>query len=176
MCGSRENPQLVQGYLEQTIDPDKVKSEPIPKKNPGPVFTAVADNLMETVMQPDVDVVIHFYSRADDRCVHSPHCTPISDPTKDWYRGSRRPPSHGNSSRATMGSQPRSHALTPPFWRERSRVSAPPVKKCRILEDLSLRTDHAVSMWCATQKPVACIRWVAQAVARGARAQAGVLW
>jgi hypothetical protein len=117
VCGSRENPQLVQGYLEQTIDPDKVKSEPIPKKNPGPVFTAVADNLMETVMQPDVDVVIHFYSRADDRCVHSPHCTPISDPTKDWYRGSRRPPSHGNSSRATMGSQPRSHALTPPFWR-----------------------------------------------------------
>jgi hypothetical protein len=59
--------KLVQGYLEQTIDPDKVKSEPIPKKNPGPLFAAVADNLMETVMQPDADVVIHFYSRADDR-------------------------------------------------------------------------------------------------------------
>ena len=58
--------KLVQGYLEQTIDPDKVKSEPIPKKNPGPLFTAVADNLMQTVMQPDADVVIHFYSRADD--------------------------------------------------------------------------------------------------------------
>lgn len=59
--------KLVEGYLEQTIDPDKVKSEPIPKKNPGPLFVAVADNLMQTVMQPDADVVIHFYSRADDR-------------------------------------------------------------------------------------------------------------
>lgn len=39
-------------------------SQPIPseKENLGPVFDVVADNLIETVMDPTHDVVVHFYA------------------------------------------------------------------------------------------------------------------
>jgi len=59
--------KLIQGYMEQTIDPDKVRSQKPPEKNEGPLYRAVADTLMADALQPDYDVVLHFYSDTDDK-------------------------------------------------------------------------------------------------------------
>jgi hypothetical protein len=61
--------KLVAGYLEQSLKPDKVKSEKVPdaKKNRGPVYKVVSDNLMETVLDAERDVVLHVYSKTDEK-------------------------------------------------------------------------------------------------------------
>lgn len=42
-----------------------LKSEPVPKKNPGPVIRLVGDTLIETVSNPDKDVLL---------AIHAPNC------------------------------------------------------------------------------------------------------
>ena len=62
--------KLVQGYVSQdkNLEPDKVRSEPLPKRNPGPsgVYDVVADNLISFSMDEKVDSVIHFYAAFDE--------------------------------------------------------------------------------------------------------------
>lgn len=63
--------RLVQGFLSQDRNvihnPDKLRSEPIPKENYGPVYDVVGDNLLQIVLDPKKDVVIHFYSPMDEK-------------------------------------------------------------------------------------------------------------
>jgi len=61
--------KLVAGYLEQSLKPDKVKSERVPdaKQNRGPVYKVVSDNLIETVLDAERDVVLHVYSKTDEK-------------------------------------------------------------------------------------------------------------
>mmetsp|Transcript_16163 Transcript_16163/g.41293 ORF Transcript_16163/g.41293 Transcript_16163/m.41293 type:complete len:778 (+) Transcript_16163:219-2552(+) len=61
--------RLAEGVLANTVRPDKVTSQRIPaeKDNLGPVYDVVADNLIETVMDPTHDVVVHFYAEFDDK-------------------------------------------------------------------------------------------------------------
>ena len=63
--------RLVDGFISQdrTVvhSPDKLRSQPIPKENLGPVFDVVGENLMRVVLDPKKDVVIHFYSPMDDK-------------------------------------------------------------------------------------------------------------
>lgn len=61
--------RLTDGVLANSLKPDKVASQkvPDPKDNLGPVFEVVADNLIETVMDKEYDVVVHFYAEFDEK-------------------------------------------------------------------------------------------------------------
>ncbi|QDZ24310.1 protein disulfide isomerase [Chloropicon primus] len=65
--------RLVEGFVgrDKTVlgSPDKLRSEPVPSResNVGPVYDVVGENLMEVVLDPTKDVVIHFYSPMDDK-------------------------------------------------------------------------------------------------------------
>eukprot|EP00898_Chlorokybus_atmophyticus_P003168 jgi/Chlat1/3852/Chrsp26S04155 len=59
--------KLVEAYSSRSITPDHIRSEPAPVNDAGPVCTVVADTLMQTVMNPEKDVVIAFYAEMDDK-------------------------------------------------------------------------------------------------------------
>ena len=64
--------RLARGFVARVGDallsPDKLRSEPVPSKakNLGPVYDVVGENLLEVVLDPRKDVVIHFYSPVDE--------------------------------------------------------------------------------------------------------------
>lgn len=64
--------RLARGFVARVGDallsPDKLRSKPVPSKakNLGPVYDVVGENLLEVVLDPRKDVVIHFYSPVDE--------------------------------------------------------------------------------------------------------------
>ena len=52
-------------YLAINLKPDKIQSLRIPAEDVGPVYTVVADSLIQTANMPNHDVVVHFFADFD---------------------------------------------------------------------------------------------------------------
>ena len=59
--------KTVERFLLNSVEPDHVRSEALPKSDYGPVKVVVADNLRQFTEDPTRDVLLHFYAEFDDQ-------------------------------------------------------------------------------------------------------------